>query len=117
MEFEFKTSITGQPIAKCELECEAFGDWLSHDLGNNPHHVSKLLTTVEQLLSKQIQHVELPGKEYHLSIEDDEVSISLNHAQSSSEEFAEQASNHQTTGCGLVDFQQLLKAWLEFIGG
>jgi uncharacterized protein YacL (UPF0231 family) len=115
MEFQFMTDISGQPIAKCELECEAFGDWLGNDLGKDPRKVSQLLHTIDELLNKQLPHFELTTKEYHLSIEDDEVTLSLNNAQSQTEEFAEHYPDEQVTGCGLIDFQQLLKAWQQFI--
>lgn len=115
MEFQFRTDITGQPIAKCELECEAFGDWLSHDLGSNRSNIRSVLEVVDKLLNKQLSHYELTGKDYHLVFEDDEVQITLNHNQTSHNEFAESYDQEIENGCGLIDFKHLLLEWQKFI--
>jgi uncharacterized protein YacL (UPF0231 family) len=115
MEFQFRTDITGLPVAKCDIECEAFGDWLSHDLSINKTKIKSLLETIDKLLNKQLNHYEYTGKEYHLIFEDDEVKIMLNHNQTSESEFAETYDHEMESGCGLVDFQHLLLEWQRFI--
>ncbi|MGJ8682108.1 YacL family protein [Paraglaciecola sp.] len=115
MEFQFQTDITGQPTAKCDLEYEAFGDWLCNDLGTDRAKIHDLLNTIEQLLNKKIPSFELTGKEYHLVFENDEVELSLNNNQTKHDEFSQDFDANQTTGCGLIDFQQLLQAWKNFI--
>ncbi len=42
MDFEFVTDVTGQPLAKCDIESEAFGDWLSHDIGTDRAAITAL---------------------------------------------------------------------------
>jgi uncharacterized protein YacL (UPF0231 family) len=115
MEFQFQTDITGQPTAKCDIECEAFGDWLCNDLGTDRTKIHDLLDTVERLLKKNLSRFELTGKEYHLVFENDEVELSLNNSQTSHQEFNEDFDANQTIGCGLIDFQNLLQEWRKFI--
>ena len=79
MEFEFRTDITGQPLAKCDLECEAFGDWLSNDYGTQRTKINQLLTLIEKLQQKQILSYSLEGREYYLNFENEEVELYLNH--------------------------------------
>lgn len=115
MEFQFRKDITGLPIAKCDLECEAFGDWLSHDISIKKAEIKSLLNTVDKLLNKQLNHYEYTGKEYHLIFENDEVELALNNNQSSHTEFEDEFDEGANTGCGLVDFQKLLQEWQIFI--
>ncbi|MCF2948388.1 YacL family protein [Paraglaciecola aquimarina] len=117
MEFQFRKGITGLPLAKCDLECEAFGDWLSHDLGTDRAKIKDLLEIVEQLLNKRLAHYELSGKEYYLTFEDDEVLLSLNNNQTTVDEFAEDYDPDESTGCGLIDFKHLLEQWAIFTRG
>ncbi|GGF57439.1 YacL family protein [Alteromonas lipolytica] len=115
MDFEFVTDVTGQPLAKCDIESEAFGDWLSHDLGTNTKAISDLLLTVDGLLAKRAADAEITGKIYHLVIADDEVDLFLNNTELSGQEFEEEFSDGPVAGCGLVEFKHLLQSWLEFI--
>ena len=115
MEFQFQTDVTGQPIAKCGIESEAFGDWLGNDLGADRPQIRALLDIVEKLLAKKLLHYQLIGKEYTLDFEDEEVLITLNHHQTSHEEFAQEYDLNISAGCGLVDFQRLLQEWKHFI--
>ncbi|MDU0354107.1 YacL family protein [Paraglaciecola aquimarina] len=115
MEFQFQTDITGLPIAKCDLECEAFGDWLSHDLSTDKSNITLLLQTTEKLLSKQLSHYQFTGKVYHLIFENDEVELVLNNNEVSTAEFADEHDNEHVTGCGLVDFKHLLEEWANFV--
>ncbi|WP_158971167.1 YacL family protein [Paraglaciecola sp. L3A3] len=114
MDFQFQTDITGLPIAKCDIECEAFGDWLSHDLSVDQGQIDELLEKIDQLLNKKLIQYTFIGKIYHLVFESDEVELILNNSDVSSSEFSEQISDQQITGCGLIDLQNLLLEWKSF---
>jgi uncharacterized protein YacL (UPF0231 family) len=122
MDYQFFHDILGNPAATCELECEAFGDWLSHEIAQDFEQITLLLDTIQQLQTHQISSYQHNGKEYHLELDKDEVELILNnnHIQemTSSEEDDESqelSDLHIQSGCGLADFQTLLKAWQQFV--
>jgi uncharacterized protein YacL (UPF0231 family) len=121
MDYQFSHDILGQPIATCELECEAFGDWLTHDIAQDAGQITLLLHTVYQLQINQLVSYQHNGKEYHLQFDKDEVELILNNnhiqeiSSSEDDESQELADLHIQSGCGLADFHTLLKAWQQFI--
>jgi len=121
MDYQFFHDILGNPIATCELECEAFGDWLSHDIAQDLRQITLLLNTIQQLQNNQLMSYQHNGKEYHLLLDKDEVELILNNNHIQNMAVAEDETNqeladlHIQSGCGLVDFDTLLKAWQQFI--
>ena len=121
MDYQFSHDILGQSVATCDLECEAFGDWLSQDIAKDVAQITLLLNTVQKLQSKQLVSYQHNGKEYHLQFDNDEVELILNnnHIQdmtpSEDDESQELSDLHIQSGCGLADFQRLLIAWQQFI--
>ncbi|GAC21267.1 YacL family protein [Paraglaciecola arctica] len=121
MDYQFSHDILGHPIATCELECEAFGDWLSNDIAQDFTQITLLLDTVHQLQNNQLINYQHNGKEYHLLLDKDEVELLLNNnhiqnmAPSEDDESQELADLHIQSGCGLADFYKLLKAWQKFV--
>jgi hypothetical protein len=121
MDYQFFHDILGQPVATCELECEAFGDWLSHEIAQDFTQITLLLDTIQQLQSNQLTSYQHNGREYHLEFDKDEVELILNnnHIQemisSEDDESQELSHLHIQSGCGLADFDTLLKAWQKFV--
>ncbi len=121
MDYQFFYDILGHPVATCELDCEAFGDWLSHDIAKNFGQITLLLNTIQQLQTDQLTSYQHNGKEYHLLLDKDEVELILNnnHIQdmtpSEDDESQELEDLYIQSGCGLADFHTLLKAWQQFI--
>jgi hypothetical protein len=121
MEYQFLHNILSQPMAKCELECEPFGDWLTYDVAQDTGQITHLLEIVAQLQNKQIISYQHNSKEYHLIFDNDEVELILNnnHIQNmtpAEEDESQELSELQIqSGCGLADFYTLLKAWQQFI--
>jgi uncharacterized protein YacL (UPF0231 family) len=121
MDYQFFHDILGQPVASCELECEAFGDWLSHDIAQDFKQITLLLDIIKQLQNKQMISYQHNGKEYHLQFDNDEVDLILNNnhiqdiAPSEEDESQELGDLHIQSGCGLADFYTLLKAWQQFV--
>lgn len=121
MDYQFFHDILGAPVATCELECEAFGDWLSHDIAQDTQQITLLLNIVSQLQSNQLASYQHLGKEYHLQLDKDEVELILNNnhiqviATTEDDESQELSDLHIQSGCGLADFYTLLKAWQQFV--
>jgi uncharacterized protein YacL (UPF0231 family) len=121
MDYQFFHDILGNPMAICELECEAFGDWLSHDIARDFTQIILLLNTVQQLQSNQLVSYQHNGKEYHLLLDKDEVELILNNnkiqsiAPSEDDKSQELSDLHIQSGCGLADFHTLLRAWQKFV--
>ena len=78
MDYQFSHDILGNPVATCELECEAFGDWLSHEIAQDFRQITLLLNTVHQLQANQLTSYQHNGKEYHLEFDKDEVELIFN---------------------------------------
>ena len=116
MDFEFVTDATGQPLAKCDIESEAFGDWLSHDIGTDRAAITSLIDTLQQVLDRQRADYQYTGKIYHLIIADDEVEIFHNNNELAHSEFEDEDLDGPVAGCGLVECKHLLENWLAFIG-
>jgi uncharacterized protein YacL (UPF0231 family) len=120
MDYQFSYDILGQPVATCELECEAFGDWLSHEIAQDVGQITLLLNTIHQLQTHQLSNYQHVGKEYHLLFDKDEVELILNNNQiqtieaSEDDESQELTDLHIQSGCGLADFHTLIKAWQNF---
>ena len=55
-------NVTGEPLAKCDVESEYFGDWLSHDIGADTVAVATLMAAIEKLLTRQQMEFEYTGK-------------------------------------------------------
>lgn len=115
MDFEFVTDVTGEPLAKCDIESENFGDWLSHDVGTDVQAIHTLLESLDKLLNKQLMHFDFTGKIYHLTMADDEAELFLNNTDLSHHEFDDEEIDGPVAGCGLVELKMLLESWLEFI--
>ena len=115
MDYQFKHDILGNPLAICELEYEALGDWLTNDLATDEKQAKTLIDTAKQLLNHRLNHYQHNGKIYHLVFEQDEVELFLNHYEISHPEFNDQTGDSQPIcGFGLVDFKHLLEEWSNF---
>ncbi|MEP1384384.1 MAG: YacL family protein [Paraglaciecola sp.] len=116
MEYQFSYDFLGKPTAKCELDCELFGDWLTQDIGNNSSETKQLLAIIQQLQTRKIQEHRYIGNTFHLLLEDSEAELQLNNASlAPSTKLDIEWHGQESVGCGLVDLQHLLEAWLDFI--
>ncbi|MEP1445033.1 MAG: YacL family protein [Paraglaciecola sp.] len=121
MDYQFSRDFLGSPVATCELECEAFGDWLSQDIAQDTSQINLLLNIVEKLQNKQLIDYQHNGKEFHLLFDNDEVELVQNNnliqemSATDDDESQELSDLHIQSGCGLADFKTLLSAWRDFI--
>lgn len=117
MEYQFSYDLIGNHVAKCELDCELFGDWLSQDIGKDKKQVIDLLDKIQRLHNYQIQEYRHVGKTFHLLLEHDEAELTLNNLDLDDTVNTEETDWQvdQVSGCGLVDLEHLLEAWVDFI--
>jgi uncharacterized protein YacL (UPF0231 family) len=116
MDYQFKHDLLGNPLAICDLEYEALGDWLTNDLAKDNQQAKLIIDITKQLLNRQRSHYQHNGKIYHLIFEQDEVELFLNDNEVSHPEFIGQTDNSQPIcGFGLIDFKHLLDEWVAFV--
>ncbi|MEP0354725.1 MAG: YacL family protein [Paraglaciecola sp.] len=116
MEYQFSYDFLGKPTAKCELDCELFGDWLTQDVGGNISGIKQLLAIIQQLQTREIQDYSYIGNTYHLLLDYSEAELQLNNASlAPSAKLDIEWHEQESAGCGLIDLQHTLEAWLNFI--
>jgi uncharacterized protein YacL (UPF0231 family) len=116
MDYQFFRDEGSTPVASCEIA--AFGDWLSHDIGNDKAKVAELIAIVDSLLRAEKKHVEFVSKDYRLQLNQDEVEIAALFVGFADEDALPEGTEFEDPmleGCGLDDLQHLLLAWQEFI--
>lgn len=117
MDYQFFWDTTEQPVAKCELDMELFGDWLTNDIGAQLEQIQLLLAAIEQLLNKQQATFNYTKGDYHLRLDADEAELTSRFSQVFEEELPEgtELDEHMACGCGLEDLHHLLINWRNFI--
>ncbi|PVX40645.1 hypothetical protein C8D76_103221 [Pasteurella langaaensis DSM 22999] len=119
MDFQF-SAFQGNVIAKCSMEHIAVANWLNTELPLNPALISTALDALEQAKQFNLgQEIRLVGKEYSLFIDGDEVLVRANNLAFSQDDELEQDFHYydeeSIAFCGLEDFEQFLKSYLNFI--
>ncbi|EWH10994.1 hypothetical protein DS2_05480 [Catenovulum agarivorans DS-2] len=134
MEFDFFRDANGVYTAEFSSEQESFGYWFTDEFSTNKHKIAEVLNIIIRLERKEIQQHLVQGKTHQLILEQSEVQLMdnakplnaqayPNHAVADDSEDDETPEQNVPTlsddallcGCGLVDFKQALKAWLNFI--
>ncbi|MFT2090040.1 YacL family protein [Paraglaciecola sp. 2405UD69-4] len=116
MEYQFSYDLLGKPTAKCELDCELFGDWLTQDMSENSNSTEELLAIIQQLLAREIQDYCFISDTFHLLLDDSEAELKVNNADlAASVNLEVEWHSEDSAGCGLIDLQHILEAWLDFI--
>lgn len=118
MEYEFDLDPRGRPQARFSMDHEAFGHWLSSELGCNSALITQLLATLQQLKQRRGGEYQHRGHEFDLRLDADEVRVeshSMNHTDDLLEEALNYYDGEAHASCGLEDFEAVLLAWEEFI--
>jgi uncharacterized protein YacL (UPF0231 family) len=120
MEFEFrKDFITGQATVQTEMDHEAVATWLEME-GQSIVWVEKLLIHIEAVQNRSLLEYKLVGSEFDLLLSNAEAQV-VNHRLMETElesELDENLSFYNAeieAYCGLEDFENLIRSWLEFI--
>lgn len=142
MEYQFNFDALNRPVARCSMDHEAFGDWLTHDLGAHPQQIADILSQLDRLLNKQTNQWQKRWADYRLKLtqEDAIISATSTYAEQGGQGDygdslfddheallggdesmgfdSEELSLDDQQGhaiCGLEDFQTLILAWQEFV--
>lgn len=120
MDFRFYINERNQPQASLSMGHEAFGDWLSHDIGSNQTVCLQVLQWIEELEQRQRQDVEWQTQQYTLQLDREEALLSTRHQHDEDDDALSDPDLHvyqdeSEAGCGLDDLRELLKAWLDFL--
>lgn len=129
MDYQFKTDVTGEPMADFEMGHEALGHWLTDELKGERTNIFKVLQAVEDIQAKQSWEFELVGAQYDLSLTVSEASIRSHALSADSLEVKGALSEDDSdeveldyydaeafSHCGLDDFKSVLLDWAEFTG-
>ena len=121
MDYEFIRDIMGQCAAKFSMEQEAFGAWLTEDLGDKQADIQRLLDAITQLRQKRRWDFEYQGCEFIVQADRHRVSVSANGLSEATDyehdDFDEGYQNDSSelqAECGLEDFESILSAWQVF---
>ncbi|WP_024871349.1 YacL family protein [Tolumonas lignilytica] len=119
MDHEFVRDIEGRCLARLSMGHEAFGFWLTDELGVDISQCNELLKTTARLLHGG-DDFKLSGKTFCLYLDQDSATVSALELQFETEiEDNELGLSYYDdelfAACGLDDFEQLLLAWRDFI--
>jgi len=120
MEFEFrKDFISEQATVKLSMDHEAFATWLEQE-GQSVNWIEDLLAKIMLLQQRSVMEVKVPGSEFLLLMNQDEVQV-INHSLINDQGEGDLQDDLQfydletEACCGLEDFLNLIESWQEFI--
>ncbi len=128
MEYHFTTDFTSKPKAKCSMDHEAFGHWLTEEVSNKKDRITKLNEGIKNIELGVQKTFLLEGSDYALKLTREDAIISatdigfqgfddLIYDEDVDFEIDELALDDQQghAMCGLEDFKELISAWQDFI--
>ncbi len=121
MDYEFLRDAAGRHSARLSMGHEALGAWLTEELGRDQVFGQQLLTELAALRSGERETLVHCGSQFRLSVADDEVEVAAHALAFDVGDELEPDMGYydeeQLAGCGLADFEVLLRAWLHFVAG
>lgn len=120
MDHEFVRDIEGRFIARLSMGHEAFGSWLTDELGTDVARCDELLAIIKHIPQSDDGY-ECKGDVFRLYLDQEAATVSALELQfeTSSEQSQELGLSYYDdelfAACGLDDFEQLLTAWRTFI--
>lgn len=123
MEYQYRLdSSTGTAQALFSLEHQVFGQWLESEISNDQEALINVLKAIDDIAHHKEQEVIVAGREYTLTIDQQDVRINMNAQINNntmiSEIYADQDLAFDENGeamCGLEDFRELILSWSNFI--
>jgi uncharacterized protein YacL (UPF0231 family) len=99
---------------------EVIGRWLEQEIYTDSESIKSLLDVIERVKTEKRQEYSHLGKEISLSISRDEVTVQENALANQGDSLQESEFDYydceSDAGCGLEDFEQLIRSWCDFIG-
>jgi uncharacterized protein YacL (UPF0231 family) len=119
MDHEFVRDIDGRCRARLSMGHEAFGFWLTDELGSDVERCDEILKAIVKLLHGGDEY-KFSGTTFCLYLEEEAATVSALELQFETEiEDNEQGLSYYDdelfAACGLDDFELLLRGWREFI--
>ena len=141
MEYSFVRNDLNYPVARLNMEAEAFAHWLNIEMSRaNDAQLQKIAIAVTELLQGRGWQFEFEGREFHLELNRQQALVSANrileqqanmdqeehefdeqYDDEFSDEYQESELSDGAAGlvasCGLEDFKVLLLAWIDYKNG
>jgi uncharacterized protein YacL (UPF0231 family) len=141
MEYSFTRNDLNYPVARLNMEAEAFAHWLNIEMSRtNDAQLQKIAIAVTELLQGRGWQYDFSGREFHLELSRQQAIVSANAIleQRESDDIEEREFEEQyddefsddyeeseltdgaaglTASCGLEDFNILILAWIEYKNG
>ncbi|ELZ9704187.1 TPA: YacL family protein [Proteus mirabilis] len=117
MDYEFQRDLTGGILARFSMDHEAIGYWLNDEIQGDISLIDQILTEMDEVKGSEKQW-QLIGKEYSLSIDDEEIMVMANTLHFETDDLEEGMSyydNESIAFCGLDDFATMLQKYRLFI--
>jgi uncharacterized protein YacL (UPF0231 family) len=140
VEYSFTRNDIGQPVARLNMEGEAFAHWLNIEMSSKHSHtqLAKIALAVEHLLVGTQWQYECEGREFFLELTRDQAIVKANAVIEQADELTSEQDDYDfssdeadeypedeqdlhvsesglVASCGLEDFQQLLAAWIRYL--
>lgn len=117
MDYELRRDLCGSYQATFSMGHEAFGVWLTEEIGSNQELIDDLITKIDQLQSLQCMQHHHTGGEFILTMNPEGIEVRAARLDDVEDEAPEELNHYDQeshAGCGLDDFHQLLIAWRDF---
>ncbi|MGL5285759.1 hypothetical protein SAMN05880558_1198 [Aeromonas sp. RU39B] len=118
MDYEFRRDGFGGYRALFSMGHEAIGQWLIDEVGKDDDKVDELLTLIDRLSARQLEEYHLPGRDYSLTLTQEEAEVKANVLNISLDEDLDDLAyydDEQLALCGLEDFAAVLTSWRAFV--
>jgi uncharacterized protein YacL (UPF0231 family) len=117
VDYDFLRDITGQVQVRFSMGHEAIGHWLNEEVKGNLALLDQIVAAANQLRGSERQW-QLPGHEYTLFLDDEEVMVRANQLLIDTDCLEEGMSYYDEESlafCGLDDFLLVLEKYRAFI--
>ncbi|CNK72366.1 protein YacL [Yersinia pseudotuberculosis] len=117
MDYEFLRDLTGQVLVKFSMGHEVIGHWLNEDIKGDLVKLDHIETAADGVRGSERQW-QLPGHEYTLWLDGEEVMVRANQLDLDGDEMEEGMNYYDEESlclCGLEDFLLVLKGYRAFI--
>lgn len=118
MDYEFRRDGFGGYRARFSMGHEAIGQWLIDEVGKDEGVLEALFAAIDRLSARQQEEVRRPGRDYSLTLTQEEAEVKANVLNISLDEDLDDLAyydDEQLALCGLEDFAAVLTSWRAFI--
>jgi len=118
MEYEFTRNIfLGEYYVRCEMGYEVVARWLQEEISTSKDKLEQITKLIDLSKQNSNQSFHYVGQEISVLFEEDEVQIKEN-CPGQTDDLEEDFSLYESesySSCGLIDFENFINSWMEFI--